>query len=584
MRLFYNDIVCAVVLMSYSCCLSMDQKDYISVVTVDQKSTAFKRSHIKDSLVLNVLYESQKKTDYNFVVIPQACNMHDNIAQEDLFSLHNLLENQDDAFASYMQKLVKNRQLFTTLHATHVLGAYKQLVSIINYVYCDDIGKHIGSYVTGFPIKEFIVKQILRKQDVLNFETIPRKQLSFMHHHSDKYDEFFYIPSAISSYKENIIFDGISPFKRYLDFFNSDDEHSNGYIKAWNSVRQWYITVSDRDEVVLWKLRKNTLDIFDSMLLGDNYTQPIYVVSDYSKECTIIIMHGQENNLYYWDINDDNYKNLVLDKDVRTFGKVIMNNKGSHIIFADKNNNALIVWGIKNNIIQPLEADYKFPIMSMLFTKNDTALWVCSGSTLFIWHITESGNFELSKTIHLNDTEAVISRLHCNEKSGRIVVGRADGKLNIICMDTYKEIGCLQGHNDTPINGCLGSEYGDIIISLTNGIDKNLIIWDLTTKKPLMHLIDHPGATAIAVTPDMRYILSQSPMDIRLWQVYDDITVEQIDYLMRKLLSLNCYYNLYYIYKMQKNGYKIDESKIKELISLFNCPAISKFLKELLSI
>ena len=242
---------------------------------------------------------------------------------------------------------------------------------------------------------------------------------------------------------------------------------------------------------------------------------------------------AKNNNLFYWKLDPCNQNACCYDLSGHTtaIAKIIINDEGSCIVSSDKYNGEVVVWDVVHKEAQLLNGNYLYPITAMALSKDSTLLWVCSGSIISLWQKCKNREFNLLNNINLREKDAIICRMLMNEKIGRLVVGRTDGKLSVISTNTLKEVFTLTGHRNTPINGLVGNDMGNVIVSSTNGIADNVMVWDISTGECLTNLVGHPGITALLLTRDMRYIVSQSRQNVCLWHMYDESEEQSLDYI-----------------------------------------------------
>lgn len=575
MRILYN--VMAIILTSVQLfCCAMDYDKSIIVETADQGAVIFKKSNINQSSVLSVLYAHQKKNKPYLLTVPNAREKNENITAEDVRALRDLLEHQDDAFSFYMNEL-SGHKIIHCAYAAYVLGAQRQLFQVINHLFTSDITKSIGAFMMSNNVQSYMIKQFIKKQEIADPYMRSIDDLIFS---SDKRGSFFYMPLELLPYYGEIACDGISAFLPTFPIEGQDDLT----IRGISSKCQYYVTGINNvpgDKPTLWS--------FEDHILSKNQTKPLgnegkitQIVFSHNEQCVIVGSEGEENNLlflktepfemepYYW-----------LSGHTGVVSKIIVTDDGRYIVSAYKDVAEFIIWDMEYKTGQWLHDNYKHPITTMTFSKNDTQLWVCSGAIISLWQIADDGSIELFKSISLDDEDAIICRLLVNEQARQIIVGRMDGKINVFCTNTYKQKACLEGHKEIFINGLVSNDEGTIVVSSTNGIADNLKVWDIHMGECIANLKGHPGIIALLLTHDMRYIVSQSFVKTCLWPMYDESELETLQCIKRGLSFLHCY-ELYNLYKTMKNGYKIDPSKTSWVTSLPIAARVKEFVEKYL--
>jgi hypothetical protein len=578
MHTLCNRIMFLIITAHIFCC-GMDEKNkLVSIVTSDKQVSILEKWKVRQSLVLSVLCAHQKES-FNLtdtIIIPKACNSIDDIQADDVRLLGWLLDNQGDKFKPYMDMLHYKTQkhLFC---ACDVLGASWQLFRVVDYMFEQPLVDTIGSKMIGYDVQEYLLKCILRKNEI--FEDPKHINSSNWNFCSQKNGSFFYVPQEITPYQNYISFDGVSPFKAPLPIVGKDDLP----IKAVGCNGNYYITsagVPGNKEVILWRLKGSE---YNQQKLSENEGHITHIVCDSNGTSLVTGSQSKENNLCYWTIDSSDscvIPHMLFGHD-GPIGEVIISNDGTYIASAGKSETDVIVWNVKNNSSQRLRDNYRYPVTAMAFSKDSTQLWTCSGSIISLWQLCDKGCFCLLNSMQLCNQDAVICRVLVNEKIGRIIVGRTDGKLNIICTRTNKELYCLQGHKKCSINGLISNNDGGIIISSINDISDNLIMWDVFTGEIILRLKGHPGIRAILLTPDMRYIVSQSPRDNALWEMYTEPEAKIIQDIYKECKFLHCY-ALYLLCKMAKNHYKFEKDGVERLLSLPTVFDVKQFLEKYL--
>lgn len=565
MRILYKRMI-VFLIAAHSFCCGMDEGGFVLVKTKGTNVTLFETSKINQSLVLSVLYAHQKKKNPKMISIPNACRATDTILTKDVRALHCLLDNQGDRFVPYMNGL-SYRERIDCAHAAHVLGAQHQLSKVIDYFFIPDIASYIGSKMITDDVQEYMIKQIIKKREATDPVSITVSDCGLC---SDKNGSCFYIPLEIVHYQGDVFFDG----------------YRNVALGAMSCNGNYYISgvgVSDNDEAVSLSCNNTTVLKKQTKLL-DKGVNVTHVVFDSNETCLVMASKATKDNLLFWLLGslDDDEESYILEGHAGLVGKVIVNNEGTCIVSSDKEEADVIVWDMVGKTAQRLlYDDLAYPVGAMSLSGDGKRLWACSGAVILLWQKVNEEQFEFVNSITLDKDNAVICRMLVNEQAGYIVVGRTDGKLNVISIDIKKEIVCLEGHKEVPINGLIGRGGGTIVVSSTNDIADNVMVWDVSTGKRLANLIGHAGIISIVLTPDMRYIVSQSRQNICLWSMYGQSEETVLNYIKKELKFLNCY-ELYSLYKKIKNGYTPQEPKADWLASWPNVLGLKEFLEKYL--
>jgi WD40 repeat protein len=575
MSILYNVMV-ILFITTTSFCSGMNTKELVFVKTVDKKITLFEKSKINQSLVLSVLYAHQKKNIPNAIIIPQAREENDNITVKDVCALRSLLQHQGDKFVPYM-KTLSCLDITDCAHAANVLGAQRQLVQVINYFFVPDISTIIGSKMINYDVQEYMIKQVIKKKEIAEPKIIEVEDNGLCAY---KNGSFFYIPPEFVPYQNDIFFDGSTTFTATV-FVGND----NVPLRAMSCKENYYVMEIDKtgnNQAVLWCFKENTL-VRNQKKRLEIEGKITHIVFNNNETCVVVASNSAEHNLFYWALEPfgDDREFYWLNRDSRGIGKIIINDEGTYIATSHKNEAEVILWGREGRTVQKLYDNYTHPITTMAFSKNGKQLWVCSGAIISCWQSSDDGIFKLLHSMTLDGDDVIICRLLVLEQVGRIVVGRTDGNLHVISMDAYKETVCLKGHKDAPVSGLIGNDVGNIVVSSTNDITDNLMIWDIFTGECIANLVGHSGITAILLTPDMRYIASQSWHQICLWKMYGASKEETFRYMRKNLKFLDCY-ELYNLYKKIKNGHTIETSQNNWVLSLPVIAGVKEFVEKYL--
>ena len=559
-------------------CFSMEEKRLVHVTVANNENAFFQKSHIKQSLVLSVLYAHQKKHSPDAIIIPQASKSVDNIFAQDLCALRSLLNHQGDKFTLYMDTLRKCGRSMHVACAAYRLCAPQQLAQLINYLFPSDISAYIGSKMISDDLQEYMIKQIIKMRALHEPNDVPIANCAWS---SNKSGAVYSFPMNIVPYGDDICFDGINPFPAAFPLKNKND----GFVKAISCQSNFYVTKlqeGDEDQITLWHVKDNET-IKSSQKIVANEGQVTQVVFNSNETYLVMGSSSKKNNLFCWKLpscgdQDCLYK---LEGQDGPIGKIIINDEGSCIVSSSRDKTDVVVWDMARETVQQLYDKELYPITTMQFSRDGKQLWVCLGPIVSLWRKHKSGDFKLFNTMNLYEDDAIICRMWVDERLGRIVVGRTDGKLNTICMNTMREKFCLSGHKEKPINGIVGAGVGDIVISSTHDSKDNLMIWDISTGECLASLAGHPRISAILVTSDMRYIVSQSWQNVYLWQMYNESENRSLQYIKNQLNFLGCC-ELYHLYKMKKNNYEIKQAQAQRVLSLQIVDGVKRFIKQYL--
>lgn len=553
----------------------------VSVKTYD-KEILLKKSDIHQSLVLDVLYAHQKKTTPNLINIPKALKEHDQIHAKDVLLLNKLLEQDNEQCEEYIKNLSYYEQQ-DYARALYVLGAQKHFMYVINNFFSEDVKHCIGSQMITQDVQDYIIKKIIHQRTSFAVQEINEDECWI---NSSANGSSFYIPFELLSYKKNVFFDGINPF--IIEFFFKNK--GNVSLKALSYYKNYSVVEKGEDlnkQTFMCNINNDVFwDIASPHKHFSNKGKVECIVFNKDETCVVVGSKSDKKNLFCWVPHTphphfDGIKGYKMSGHKGAIGKIIVSDDGIYIVSSSKDKISVIVWDLKHEICYSLYDKEGSWVRAMAFSNNDTLLWICVGAVIHVWKKNNGISFDKIHTINLEDKTTLIGKILILEKIRRIVIGKTDGMIEVINMNTYQHIHSLCDHKQS-INILIANDQENIVVSSTDGDDNNLIVWDIREGSPLTYLIGHPGIKAILMTSDARYIVSQSEQNILLWHMYDELEGNSLCFIKNNLPFLSYYY-LYCLYKREKNGFKDNKLyKIALLASLKNVQGIDKFIEDYL--
>jgi hypothetical protein len=212
---------------------------------------------------------------------------------------------------------------------------------------------------------------------------------------------------------------------------------------------------------------------------------------------------------------------------------------------------------------------------------DDKRMVVCMGNSIVVWEYPSYKSRHWLKTIRIRNKDSRINSIVVYEKTGKIVVGCSDGTLHMIDIALGKEVGLLEGHKKSPINGLSRNDAYGIVVSSTNDISNNLMVWDGESGERLANVIGHPGINEAKISKDGQYIISISPREICEWQMYPDTARNMINSMKDRLTCTQAQL-LYSLCKAIKNKTVVNCCKKEKLYTFLQESLIDIQIKEFL--